>query len=107
MLPNPSFCSVRINWARYANTHLLWCPHFALNWSSGRGFKLSFVLGILIGGISGYYGGTIDTIIQRIIEFIRAVPDIPLWMALSAALPRDWFVIRIYFGITIILSLIG
>lgn len=71
------------------------------------GVVLSFVLGILIGGISGYYGGTVDTIIQRIIEFIRAVPDIPLWMALSAALPRDWSVIRIYFGITIILSLIG
>ena len=71
------------------------------------GVILSFVFGVLIGGISGYYGGTTDVIIQRIIEFIRSVPSIPLWMALSAALPKDWSVIRIYFGITVILSLIG
>ncbi|MBN1247749.1 MAG: ABC transporter permease [Anaerolineae bacterium] len=71
------------------------------------GVLLSLFLGVFLGGISGYYGGRIDTIIQRVIEFIRTIPSIPLWMALSAALPADWPVIRVYFGITIILSLIG
>jgi peptide/nickel transport system permease protein len=71
------------------------------------GVAMSFVLGILLGGISGYYGGTVDTIIQRAIEFIRSVPTIPLWMALSAALPPHWSPLQVYFGITIILSLIG
>ena len=71
------------------------------------GVIVSFVLGVLIGGISGYYGGTADIVIQRIIEFIRAMPSIPLWLALSAAIPKDWPVTRVYFAITIILSLIG
>jgi len=71
------------------------------------GVLLSFVLGILIGGVSGFYGGTVDTIIQRTIEFIRSMPTIPLWMALSAAVPKDWTPIRVYFAITVILSLIG
>ncbi len=71
------------------------------------GVILSFVLGVLIGGISGLYGGTADILIQRVIEFIRAMPSIPLWLALSAAIPKDWPVTRVYFAITIILSLIG
>jgi len=71
------------------------------------GVFLSLTLGIVLGGISGYYGGRPDMIIQRVIEFIRTIPDIPLWMALSAALPPDWPVIRLYFGITVILSLIS
>jgi len=71
------------------------------------GVALSFILGILIGGFSGYYGGVLDTIIQRVIEFIRSIPSIPLWMALSAAMPKDWPATRVYFGITVILSLIG
>ncbi len=71
------------------------------------GVALSFVFGVVLGGISGFYGGVIDVLIQRIIEFIRSVPSIPLWMALSASLPQDWSNIRVYFGITIILSLIG
>jgi peptide/nickel transport system permease protein len=71
------------------------------------GVIVSFVLGVLIGGISGYYGGTADIAIQRVIEFIRAMPSIPLWLALSAAIPKDWPVTRVYFAITIILSLIG
>jgi peptide/nickel transport system permease protein len=71
------------------------------------GVFLSLVLGIILGGISGYYGGMLDTVIQRVIEFIRTIPSIPLWMALSAALPADWPVVRVYFGITVILSLIG
>jgi len=71
------------------------------------GVLLSLLFGIVLGGISGYYGGIADTIIQRMIEFIRSIPAIPLWMALSAALPANWTVIQVYFGITIILSLIG
>jgi len=73
----------------------------------GVGVLLSLTLGIVLGGISGYYGGKIDIAIQRVIEFIRTMPSIPLWMALSAALPRDWPVVRVYFGITVLLSLIS
>lgn len=71
------------------------------------GVAISFVFGILFGGIAGYYGGLIDNIIQRVIEVLRCMPQIPLWMALSAALPQDWPSLYVYFGITIILSLIG
>jgi peptide/nickel transport system permease protein len=71
------------------------------------GVFLSFVLGILIGGFSGYYGGFFDTVVQRIIEFVICMPQIPLWMGLSAALPPHWPAVRVYFGITIILSLVG
>jgi peptide/nickel transport system permease protein len=71
------------------------------------GVMLSFILGILFGGISGFFGGAVDVVIQRIIEFLRSMPTIPLWMGLSAALPANWPVMRVYFGITIILSLIG
>jgi peptide/nickel transport system permease protein len=71
------------------------------------GVLMSLFIGILLGGISGYYGGLIDTIIQRVIEFLRTIPTIPLWMSLSAAVPADWPVVRVYFGITVILSLIG
>lgn len=71
------------------------------------GVTLAFFLGCLIGGISGFYGGLADNIIQRVIEFLRSIPTIPLWMALSAALPPQWPALRIYFGITIILSLVS
>lgn len=71
------------------------------------GVILAFVLGCVFGGISGYYGGIVDDIIQRIIEVLQSVPTIPLWMGLSAALPPQWTSLQIYFGITIILSLIG
>jgi peptide/nickel transport system permease protein len=71
------------------------------------GVFLSMVLGILIGGISGYYGGTVDLVVQRLIELLIAIPTIPLWMGLSAALPPDWSPVRTYFGITVILSVIG
>jgi len=54
------------------------------------GVFTSLIIGVLLGGVSGYYGGTIDNLVQRVIEFIRSIPDIPLWMALSAALPADW-----------------
>ena len=71
------------------------------------GIALSFLLGILIGGLSGYLGGTADVLIQRLIEFIRSIPTLPLWMALSVALPPQWPIIKVYFGIVIILSLVG
>ena len=71
------------------------------------GVFLSLFLGVVIGGISGYYGGSFDNIIQRLIELIRSIPTIPLWMALSAALPPDWSPVKVYFGISIILSFIG
>ena len=71
------------------------------------GVLLSFFLGILLGGISGLYGGVTDNLIQRLIELIRSVPTIPLWLGLAAALPPTWSPLRIYFGITVILSLIA
>ncbi len=71
------------------------------------GVFLTFLLGAFFGGISGYYGGVLDEIIQRIIEVLISVPDIPLWIALSAALPRDWDTLKIYFAITIILAVRG
>ena len=69
------------------------------------GVGLSLLLGVVLGGISGYYGGYIDTVIQRLIEITRAVPTIPLWMGLAAALPRNWGVLQVYFAITLIISL--
>jgi peptide/nickel transport system permease protein len=71
------------------------------------GVALSLVLGVLLGGISGLYGGTVDTVIQRVIEILRSIPTIPLWMGLAAALPNDWTVVQVYFAITVIISLIG
>ena len=68
---------------------------------------LSLLLGVLLGGISGFYGGTLDTIIQRVVEILRSVPTIPLWMGLTAALPASWSVGQVYFAITVIISLVG
>jgi len=68
---------------------------------------LSFVLGVGIGGISGYMGGTVDALIQRGIEIINAFPKLPLWLVLGAALPRTWTNLQTYLGITVILSLMG
>ena len=70
------------------------------------GVFLSFAIGLTLGGISGFFGGGIDTFIQRVIEFIISIPTIPLWMALAAALPREWSVLQVYFGIVVILSLV-
>ncbi|AYY13788.1 ABC transporter permease [Actinobacteria bacterium YIM 96077] len=71
------------------------------------GVVLSLVLGIVLGGVSGYFGGWIDSAIQRVIEFVRSLPEIPLWMALAAALPQSWSQVQVYFGITVILSIVG
>jgi peptide/nickel transport system permease protein len=71
------------------------------------GVTLSLVFGILLGGLSGYYGGRTDNIIQRLIEFLLAIPTIPLWMGLAAAIPPTLSPVQVYFMITIILSLVG
>ena len=82
-----------------------WNPSFSF-YRTGRGWTQYF-LGILLGGISGYYGGWPDLVIQRLIEILQSLPPIPIWMALTAALPRDWTVEQTYFAITLILSLLG
>lgn len=71
------------------------------------GVIISFVLGITLGGISGYFGGATDVVIQRVIEFLMSIPQIPLWMGLSAAIPQGWSGIQTFFAITLILSVIG
>jgi len=71
------------------------------------GVALNFFLGMLLGGLSGYLGGVMDTIIQRAIDFLISIPTLPLWMGLAAAVPRDWPPLRIYFGIVIVLSIVG
>ena len=71
------------------------------------GVLISFVLGVTLGGISGYFGGFVDDAIQRLIEFILSLPQLPLWIALSAAIPNNWSGIETFFAITIILSFIG
>jgi peptide/nickel transport system permease protein len=71
------------------------------------GVALSLVLGVVLGGVSGYYGGVTDTVIQRLVEVLRSIPTIPLWMGLAAALPQDWTVVQVYLAITVIISLIG
>ena len=70
------------------------------------GICISFLLGITLGGLAGYYGGLVDDVIQRLIEIIRSFPELPLWMALSAALPVTWSPIGVFLGITVILGLI-
>lgn len=71
------------------------------------GVFLSLTLGVLVGGVSGYYGGRMDVLVQRAIEFTRSLPTIPLWLGLAAALPQSWSALQVYFAITVILSLVG
>ena len=70
------------------------------------GILISFALGIVIGGLAGYYGGWVDSLSQRTIEIVRSFPELPLWMALSAALPVTWSPVLVFFGITVILGLL-
>ena len=70
------------------------------------GVMVSFVLGIVIGGLAGYYGGWVDMIVQRIIEVLQSLPSIPLWLALAAIMPVTWSPLVVYFGITMILGLL-
>ena len=69
------------------------------------GVLLTLVLGVTLGGLSGYYGSWVDTVIQRIIEITRSVPTLPLFIALSASVPKDWSVYRIYFIVTLIIAM--
>ena len=69
------------------------------------GVAVSLVLGVSLGGVSGYFGGVADTIIQRIIEIFRSAPTLPLWLGLAAAVPRDWGILKLYFAITLVISL--
>lgn len=71
------------------------------------GVLLSMIFGLVLGGISGLTGGVVDDVIQRIIETLMSIPKIPLWMALAAAIPKDWSAVQVYFAITVILSLMG
>ncbi|NJO81580.1 MAG: ABC transporter permease [Blastochloris sp.] len=71
------------------------------------GILLSLIIGVTLGGVSGYYGGGVDMAIQRLIEFLDSIPKIPIWMGLSAAIPLTWSPLAIFFGITLILSLLG
>ena len=71
------------------------------------GVGISLFLGVLIGGISGLFGGAVDLFIQRLIELLLSIPSIPLWLTLSAAIPPDWSIVRVYFAITVILSVMG
>ena len=71
------------------------------------GIALTLVLGIFFGGFAGYLGGIVDSAIQRNIEVLQSLPTLPLWMALTAALPDEWSSLRVYFGVSIILSLFG
>jgi len=69
------------------------------------GVFITFILGCIIGGFAGYYGGVVDLVVQRLVEFISCIPTIPMWMALSAVIPQDWGNLKVYFAITVILAL--
>jgi peptide/nickel transport system permease protein len=71
------------------------------------GLLIAFFLGLIIGGISGYFGGNVDNAIQRFIEFIRSIPTLPLWMALAASLPKEWPPLQVYFAITLIIGFLA
>jgi peptide/nickel transport system permease protein len=71
------------------------------------GVAMGFVLGILLGGVSGYFGGRTDTIIQRAVELFMSLPTLPLWLGLAAAVPREWGSVERYFAITVVLSLVA
>ena len=66
-----------------------------------------FILGLIMGGIAGYLGGLADEFIMRLMEFIRSIPTLPLWLALAAALPREWSSLKVYLAVTVILASVG
>jgi peptide/nickel transport system permease protein len=71
------------------------------------GVCISLVLGVILGAVSGFYGGIVDLVIQRVIEMLRAVPTLPLWLGLAASIPPSWSVTSVYFTITLIVSFVG
>jgi len=68
------------------------------------GVFIAFTVGLIVGGFSGYFGGFLDNFLQRLIEFIRVIPTLPLWMSLAAILPKEWSPLRVYFAVTVILG---
>jgi peptide/nickel transport system permease protein len=68
------------------------------------GVLIGFVVGLIVGGLSGYFGGFLDNVLQRLIEFIRSIPTLPLWMSLAAILPKEWSPLQVYFSVTVILG---
>jgi peptide/nickel transport system permease protein len=70
------------------------------------GVAISFIIGLILGGIAGLYGGTVDEVIMRINDFVRSLPQIPLWMGLAAAVPTEWPQVRVFFAITVILAFV-
>jgi len=67
---------------------------------------ISLILGVLLGGIAGYFGGVLDTLVMRLVEILRSIPTIPLWMGVGAALPKEWDIIRVFFVMTLLFALI-
>ncbi len=71
------------------------------------GVSFVFLIGLFMGGIAGYFGGAVDEIIMRMMEFLRSIPTLPLWLALAAALPREWSALKVYIAVTVILASVG
>ena len=101
----PIFLMGTDNLGRDLFTRILYGSRISLSFGIA-GVALTLVLGVILGGVSGYFGGWIDTVIQRLIDLLISIPTIPLWMALAAALPRSWSTAQIYFGMIVIFSLI-
>ena len=80
-------------------------PYQPFHWN--RFIFITFILGVFIGGISGYLSGKVDTLIQRVIEIINSFPQLPMWLALAAVMPAEWSALGTYFAITIVLSLLN
>lgn len=68
---------------------------------------ITFLLGLCLGGLSGYCGGLVDTLVQRLIEVVNALPQLPIWLAFAAVMPPDWSPLGTYFAITLVLSLLN
>lgn len=71
------------------------------------GLAIGFTLGLFFGGISGYYGGWVDNLVQRLTEFLQSLPTLPLWMAMAALVPATWTPTQVYFGISTVLAVVG
>lgn len=71
------------------------------------GVSFVFLIGLIMGGIAGYFGGIVDEIIMRMMEFLRSIPTLPLWLALAASLPREWSALKVYVAVTVILASVG